>query len=256
MGSATSIAVSTANHVARRRLTRTNSAPVGGVSKKPKTSHFHKHHSLRRNRALIQQMMLRTGWIKPSELLAHLEVGDLIEFDRSHTNVPYYHWAVYLGFEDGERVVIHFSTEHGDFGDLGTKAEVRNKLYRGSSAHVRVDPFTAVAGVSTRARINNQLDLKYSPYPPVIIKDRCLKKLGSTGYNLIFNNCEQFAKWARYGRGESDQAMKATSAIATVGTLVCTGSVSMAFGAGALILSSVYVGRRILHRLVPYPPII
>lgn len=38
-----------------------------------------------------------------------------------------------------------------------------------------------------------------------IIRDRVLKKLGSTGYNLIFNNCEQFAKWARYGKHQSDQ---------------------------------------------------
>jgi hypothetical protein len=129
----------------------------------------------------LQQQTLVTEWMPAAELIYFLELGDLIEFSRG----SYYHWAVYVGVEDGVKTVVHFSTEAGDFEDLSTKTELRSKLLRGSSAHVRVDTFLTVAGNSDRVRINNYLDSKYAPFPPVIICDRAMRKLGELGYNLM-----------------------------------------------------------------------
>jgi hypothetical protein len=35
---------------------------------------------------------------------------------------------------------------------------------------------------------------------------RALSRIGETGYNLLFRNCEHFARWCRYGEDKSDQA--------------------------------------------------
>jgi hypothetical protein len=38
--------------------------------------------------------------------------------------------------EDGIKVIIHFSTEHGDFENPNAKHEFKGKLIHGSLAHV------------------------------------------------------------------------------------------------------------------------
>jgi hypothetical protein len=78
-----------------------------------------------------QQPLIQTEWMRPADLLPYLEVGDLVEFRRS----VYHHWAVYVGEEDGIKMLIHFSTDDGD--GLSTKTELRTKLFHGSTAHVR-----------------------------------------------------------------------------------------------------------------------
>ncbi|KAI6176254.1 GATOR complex protein NPRL3 [Aphelenchoides bicaudatus] len=197
-------------------------------------------------------LVLVSEWIPPSELLPYLELGDLIEFDRSsRSRIGYYHWAVYAGVEDGIKTVIHFSNEHGDFESQDVKMEFKGKLINGSLAHIRADPYISVVGQSLYARINNSLDRHYDPFPPIIIRDRAIAKLGSTGYNLLFNNCEQFCKWARYGRHESDQSSTFTTTVSTLGTLLFTGSATAAVGAGLFMYSTVRIGRKLMHRYWP-----
>lgn len=77
--------------------------------------------------------------------------------------------------EEGVKMLCHFSNDGSDFGN-DSKVELSTKLIRGSSAHVRVDPFIDVAALS-RCRINNNMDLEVNPYPPVIIQERCNSKV-------------------------------------------------------------------------------
>lgn len=106
-----------------------------------------------------------TEWMRPNELISQLQLGDLVEFRRD-TSLTYYHWGVYIDVEDGIKMIAHFSTEHGDFGENeNTKVELSGKLLHGSSAHVRADPYVTVAGNSDKVRINNYLDIRYNPFP-------------------------------------------------------------------------------------------
>ncbi|CAD5212678.1 unnamed protein product [Bursaphelenchus okinawaensis] len=191
---------------------------------------------------------LQTGWMSGADLLPHLEVGDLIEFHRIGP-VTYCHWAVYIGLDEdqGIKVVCHFANEGSDMGD--GKGELKGKLFSGrSDAHVRVDPFIQVAGDSM-VRINNIMDNEFAAFPPMIVKDRCEHKLGSSGYNLIFNNCEQFAKWARYGCADSDQSNKFVS-VAVGGAALCMGaSFGGAIAVGGLFYTGIRAARTALHNM-------
>jgi hypothetical protein len=57
---------------------------------------------------------------------------------------------------------------------------------------------------------------------PTDILENARARIGETGYNLIFNNCEHFAFWCMTGKHESDQVVKVA------------GTSSAAIGAGAL----------------------
>lgn len=37
---------------------------------------------------------------------------------------------------------------------------------------------------------------------------RAVANLGQWRYDLLFNNCEHFSKWCRYGRKSSDQVLR------------------------------------------------
>ncbi|CAD5216894.1 unnamed protein product [Bursaphelenchus xylophilus] len=199
-----------------------------------------------RARVMFQPGRLQTGWMSGQELLPYLEIGDLIEFHRQ-APVTYCHWAVYTGLDDGIKVVCHFANEGDDI--ASGKGELKGKLLSGSSdAHVRVDPFLNVAGDSL-VRINNILDNEFTPFPPMIVKERCEHKMGNRGYNLIFNNCEQFAKWSRYGCADSDQSNKVVSVIIG-GTALCMGaSVGGALAVGGLVYTGIRAARTALNNM-------
>ncbi|PVD22497.1 hypothetical protein C0Q70_18311 [Pomacea canaliculata] len=132
------------------------------------------------------------------EVLASLDVGDLVEFPRGN----YSHWAVYLGGKD----VIHLAGDDND----GLNAQL-NPTYLTSfsgqcfnKAIVRIDSFYHVAGTD-KAQRSNILDEKKQPLPRRQIVQRALSKLGEEGYNILMKNCEHFATWCRYGEASSDQ---------------------------------------------------
>lgn len=62
------------------------------------------------------------------------------------------------------------------------------------------------------------------------IVSRALSRVGERGYNLLFKNCEHFARWCRYGEEKSDQADKFVVA-AGLGLLV------LGLGLGAYYLT-------------------
>ena len=47
---------------------------------------------------------------------------------------------------------------------------------------------------------------------PDVIVDRALSRVGESNYNLVFNNCEHFARWCVTGEHRSEQVIAATSA--------------------------------------------
>ncbi|VDD87425.1 unnamed protein product [Enterobius vermicularis] len=183
---------------------------------------------------------LVTDWLRWQDLKPLLEIGDLIEFrrvagtikrriytngfDNAHQsllleygeqngvvicNYVIEHWAVCIAVEDGKLYVAHLSLEENDFEGPSVSctdsfAEITTKIMNGSKAEVRRDELSHVAREDL-CRINNSLDCQCSPLPPSVIVERALMKLGTGDYNLLFNNCEHFVKYCRYGEPESDQ---------------------------------------------------
>ncbi|XP_077999684.1 phospholipase A and acyltransferase 2-like [Glandiceps talaboti] len=124
--------------------------------------------------------------------------GDLLEFTRG----LYSHWGVYIG--DGK--VIHLTGENDGIGDdLGNPKlvfSVWGKQF--NKAVVKCDDFFDIV-YDCKAKINNSKDKKTPPARKRDIAERAVSKLGKVGYNVLWNNCEHFASWCRYGVAESDQ---------------------------------------------------
>ncbi|BFZ20460.1 hypothetical protein BsWGS_23499 [Bradybaena similaris] len=131
-------------------------------------------------------------------ILEDLNVGDLIEFPRG----AYSHWAVYIG----DRQVAHLAGEDNDGIDGCKRPELMFTIcgINFNKAKVCIDDFWKVAA-SSKARKNNTKDEKWSPLSPAEIVKNAISKVGQVGYNLLFSNCEHFAKWCRYGLSKSDQ---------------------------------------------------
>ncbi|XP_035699314.1 phospholipase A and acyltransferase 3-like [Branchiostoma floridae] len=131
-------------------------------------------------------------------VLADCEPGDLLEFPRS----SYSHWAVYVG---GRRV-IHLSGENDGISDgLGNPAKgasISGKMFE--KAQIMEDLFWDVVGDSM-VKINNYQDRSKAVPSGDEIVDRARSRLGETGYNVLWKNCEHFATWCRYGVEQSQQ---------------------------------------------------
>ncbi|TKR63109.1 hypothetical protein L596_026984 [Steinernema carpocapsae] len=202
---------------------------------------------------------LTSRWLQAEDLIHFLEMGDLIEFrrvvrDRHHV---YTHWAVYLGFMEGVHLVIHLSNGESDFGvdmDLPRRDSIKLKLTNQAEVTVRTDEFAMVAGPDF-CRINNDVDSVINPFPPVIIRDRALQYLGTGDYSILSNNCEHFAKWARYGSRESRQATVAKSMILGSTALVLTGSFTAGLTATAVGFGLSYAATRLRRHFSFMPQI-
>ncbi|CAG5115504.1 unnamed protein product [Candidula unifasciata] len=158
-----------------------------------------------------------------ASILDDLSVGDLIEFPRG----AYSHWAVYIG--NGR--VVHLAGEDNDGVDACVKPEHMFTVCgaKFGKAKVCIDDFWKVAAGS-KARKNNTKDDKWRPLNPEEVVRNALEKLGTVGYNLIFSNCEHFAKWCRYGIAKSDQVEQVmTGAMVGIATGLTVGLI-YAFG--------------------------
>uniref|UniRef100_A0AC34QHR9 LRAT domain-containing protein n=1 Tax=Panagrolaimus sp. JU765 TaxID=591449 RepID=A0AC34QHR9_9BILA len=175
--------------------------------------------------------VLVSDWMTADEILNELELGDLIEFSRPiGSSISYAHWALYIGYFDNAHYAVHLSTENSDFG-LENKTEIKSKMtFNGSSAHVRSDSIHIIANGSF-CRINNSLDARLNPFPPNVIYERAIFRLGQCGYNIVSNNCEVFVKECRYGSAESHQV-----------NVVCSVLGGFVFGAAAASLPIGIIG--------------
>uniref|UniRef100_A0A183CDX2 LRAT domain-containing protein n=1 Tax=Globodera pallida TaxID=36090 RepID=A0A183CDX2_GLOPA len=179
------------------------------------------------------------------ELLSgFVERGDLVEIRRG----SYTHWTVYIGRVEGQSLVIHISTDSSDLG-VSTKKEFVKKVAKGCAAIVRSDPFLSVASTDL-CRVNNSLDASRRPFPPSIIIERALTKLGTGGYNIIRNNCEHFAKWCRYALRESDQSIFGHAGMVCVTAMAVSTSVPAGIAAGAASFVALKAGQALRRRRI------
>jgi len=139
-------------------------------------------------------------------MLKACSLGDLIEIKRG----VYSHWAIFAGGED----VIHLAGEDND--GLDADWEARHVFVvcgqRFDKARVVVESFWPVAHGDISFK-NNSRDRKWPPFAGTEVVERALAKIGKVEYSLLFENCEHFAKWCRYGRSKSDQVDKFLTAV-------------------------------------------
>ncbi len=110
------------------------------------------------------------------------------------------------GIAAEDATVIHFS---GEPGSKRAAAIVRSTL----------DEFCA-GGEVRIVRYGQRHDLDST-------LSRATGRLGETGYHLVFNNCEHFARWCATGSAASDQ-------VRIVGSTAGTGAVSGVAATGAV----------------------
>lgn len=148
-------------------------------------------------------------------VLAELEEGDMIQCPRG----VYSHWALYIGNEE----VVHLAGADND-GINGQVDSTHLLTICGRSfrkALVKIDKFWSVVEGSL-ARKNNDKDRKFRPLPKEEIVKNALSRLGTIGYNVLFDNCEHFAAWCRYGKKKSDQVDGFLTGLALGTALVTT----------------------------------
>ncbi|GAB0489329.1 hypothetical protein MMPV_000547 [Pyropia vietnamensis] len=93
-------------------------------------------------------------------------------------------------------------------------------------------------------------------YPPEEVVARALSRLGHKRYDLLYDNCESFARWAKTGREVSQQAQGAL-----LGLVIGVGSVALGGGLFGGLLTAVVVHKfwdrssnRSAERVAAYRP--
>lgn len=105
-----------------------------------------------------------------------LEIGTHVYVSRK----LYTHHGIWLGNDQ----IVHYTGEPGDVKNAEIAVTSAEAFLKGGILKVRNYP---------------------SPFPPAEIVARALIRLGEKRYNLLWNNCEHFAVWARLGQPKSQQ---------------------------------------------------
>jgi len=125
------------------------------------------------------------------------KTGDILVCDRFF----YKHYGIYAG--NGR--VIHYANKNGDFGaDVRVRETSLNKFVNGGKCAL-LPPMEGY--VKTK---------QFSPEETV---NRARSRLGEKEYNLLFNNCEHFALWCKYGTSKSVQVDNAVTTAAVIGAV-------------------------------------
>lgn len=155
-------------------------------------------------------------------VIQRARIGDQLEFHRG----VYSHWAVYVGNEE----VIHlaginsfdstctFNPKHTF--TIGGKIFIKAKVKRESVWKVIRD---------SEVEINNDKDKSCRPYRPHEIGRIAMGMIGDIGYNILWQNCEHFAAFCRYGVAWSKQADNALTAIVVGSTIVAVAGLAYEF---------------------------
>jgi len=125
-----------------------------------------------------------------------VQIGDVIYSNRG----LYKHYGVYAG--DGK--VIHFAPM------VGAEINAENAVIHETS----LGNFLK----GGRLEIDKSIKAKFSGAKTV---ERARSQIGAKGYDLIFNNCEHFARWCKSGLLESNQ-VDAVVNIAAEGVMYVT----------------------------------
>ncbi|KAK6964232.1 HRAS-like suppressor 2 [Biomphalaria glabrata] len=108
--------------------------------------------------------------------------GDLIKINRNF----FWHWGVY----NGSGCIIHVNNVNMEDGMC--------------NAEVVCEPFNDVVGDCYYEK-GNKKDSKWTPLDPEEIVKRAYESCKPFKYNVLFNNCEHFARWCRYDVDYSNQ---------------------------------------------------
>jgi hypothetical protein len=68
-------------------------------------------------------------------------------------------------------------------------------------------------------------------YSSSVVVRRAMGRLGETGYDLIFNNCEHFATWCKTGQHKSQQADNALGAFGEIPAVAIVAGAWVGYGA-------------------------
>ncbi|CAG2256526.1 unnamed protein product [Mytilus edulis] len=209
-----------------------------------------------------------TQTIHNRAVLDSLEEGDLIEIARG----LYSHWAVYsatnypFSFEKAKSCVylkdeieykckFHHDLNMYSYALTGNEEVIHLAGDEGHSSGAYLTKLFSVCGVpfnkvtvkienfwkvvnNSRAKKNNIYDWYYRYFSPKDIVKRARGMIGPVEYNLLWNNCEHFASWCRYGTRISTQADK------TLLTANDVGTTATVVGAGAVLGALAYKNRK------------
>jgi len=172
--------------------------------------------------------------------LSFLKPGDLIEFQRD----GYCHWAVFIGdhaltecLDDGNEdfvtvlpCIVHRANPTDNPENLGGISGSFRSLNKGAHGigDVVVEPLRDVWGRS-KARVNNSMDNMAEPFYSSQIVERVLgvvhgeDRQAYTAYNVVTNNCEHFATWARNGWSISGQVSRKSEQLVKLGGYLVAG---------------------------------
>lgn len=125
--------------------------------------------------------------------------GDLIAFTRLK---GFYH---HYGINIGNGYIVHLTGSKNELLQCFKTFFVRSS--RCEIAQVKKEKCADVVkpGSGSLVYIEQGKWKDKKPLPEHEIVERALSKVGTSGYNLLFNNCEHFARWCRYGEEDSKQ---------------------------------------------------
>ncbi|VDD88495.1 unnamed protein product [Enterobius vermicularis] len=175
--------------------------------------------------------ILETDWLQWQELEPCLEIGDLIEFHRGIYNVrtilvveveaiPFVSRALCVARKDGTVYVAQLSPGENECGGESSSSSGSSVMIANADkAKVRIDRLSAVSE-GNYCRKNNSLDCEYTLFSQSVIVDRAQNRVLECcrwywRLQFVFNNCDQFVRYCRYGKAESDQAEAAEAVVDT-----------------------------------------
>lgn len=151
------------------------------------------------------------------------EVGDLLEIKRG----LYSHWVVYCGNQE----VIHMTGDGYQGSSLASNSAFTISGVTYEKAIIRKQDLRDVVGDATVIK-NNKLDSSHRAFSPAEILRRAKSKIGPVVYDVIWNNCEHFVNWCRYGKNVSEQADKVLTGVVLVGTAAVVGGLLSGISSG------------------------
>lgn len=133
--------------------------------------------------AAIKFMVLVRGLelSAPEKLYEEAKIGDIVGVKGSIANIPYEHFGIYIG--NGE--VIEYSSTNGKISGAVIAQNPMNKSFPTGSYFI--------------------YKLKDVKFTPEEIVERAKSRLGEKKYDLIGNNCENFAVWCQTDVSKSFQ---------------------------------------------------
>jgi len=164
-----------------------------------------------------------------------VRIGDRLEMKRN----GYCHWAVFVGIqyvileEDGPHVLVPCVVHRNNPADDPSLAPGAAFLRFSASTRMSSKGAYGIGDVcleplrdvwsNSQIRINNKLDHSFEPLPCKQVVERLMNVLEGedsmsfTPYNVMTNNCEHFASWARNGWVYSHQVVDVAKKVAAFG---------------------------------------